>query len=298
MSSSAPAETTHPRVPHAPLRRLAAFVLAAALAAPFAASAADWAPNLTLAGIWHDNATNSENSADQLDSLQLNADILASQSYAFGLGDTLQLSGHAAGDWWPRYQELLGGAIGARAAWQHRFGADAFAAELSLEAAGDAVLAREHGRSGTQSAVTLALRKRLNNQWRAAVWHELGRLEARHAVYDRTSSETAVELGFDVSSVTRLTLTARYGSGDVVSYAETPSAALASIARVAQPVDTFDRPMIASSFDARTWSARAAYVRAIDPSSALVLAYEIRQTREQPVRITNQLLSVSLVHQF
>ena len=56
--------------------------------------------------------------------------------------------------------------------------------------------------------------------------------------------------------------------------------------------------MIASSFDARTWSARAAYVRAVDQSSAFIVAYEIRQTREQPVRITNQLLSVSIVHQF
>ena len=270
----------------------------AALVAAHGARAADWAPHLTLAGVWHDNATNATTSADQIDSLQLNADALASQQYDLGSHDALLFTGHAAGDWWPRYQELLGGALGGRAEWRHTFGVGTLAPVFSIEGSADAVLARDDGRSGTMSAVTVALRKRLNDHWRAAVQHELGRHDARHAVYDRTSSETSVELGYDATALTRLTLTARYRDGDIVSHATTPEAGVASIARVSQVVDTFDRPLVASSFEAKTWSGRAAFVRALDQSSAVVVAYEVRKTRASSVRFTNQLMSVSLVHQF
>lgn len=287
-----------PSGPRRLLRGKRLVLILASLAAALTARAEDWAPNLTLAGIWHDNATNAITSADQLDSLQLNADALASNAYQFGLGDTIQLTGHAAGDWWPRYQELLGGALGGRIEWRHTFGTDKLAPVFSVEGAGDGVIVREYGRTGTSSAATIALRKRLNDHWRASIAHEVSRFDARHAVYDRTSSETSIELGFDATDVSRLTLTARYRDGDVVSYAETPSAELASITRIAQTVDTFDRPMVASSFDARTWAARAAFVRAVDQSSAIVIAYELRKTRAQPVRFTNQLMSVSIVHQF
>lgn len=278
------------------LRHLA--VCVAAFAALRAPAADPWAPNLTLAGTWHDNATNAIDEADQLDSLQLTADLLSWRDYELGRHDTLRLTAHLAGDGWPRYRRLLSGAAGGRAEWRHTLGTDPFAPTFSVEAAGDAFFAAERGRSGTTSALTAALRKRFNPHLRGAVLHEVGRHDARHAVYDRTSSETTLELGFDVSPASRLTLAARYRDGDVVSYATSPSAELASVTRVAESVNTFNRPHVASSFNARTWAARAAYLRAFDDASALVIAYEVRNTRAQPVRFTNQLLSVSIVHQF
>lgn len=286
-----------PLLPRA-LGRATALVLLASLRFAHAAPGVDWAPNFTFAGIWHDNITNAVDSSDQLDSLQLNLDTLATNRYVVGPEDAVYFTGHLAGDWWPRYQELLGGALGARAEWRHTFGSGALAPVLSLEAGGDGVVVREYGRTGTSSSVTIALRKRLNDRWRAALTHEFGRFDARHAVYDRSSSETAAELGFDVNALTRFTLGGRYRDGDVVSYAATPSAGLIAITRVSESVDTFDRPQVASSFDARTWTVRAAFTRALDASSAIVLAYELRRTRAQPVEFTNQLISVAAVYQF
>lgn len=272
--------------------------LAATLTFALTGRAEDWAPNLTLTGAWHDNASNGIASADQIDSLQLHADVVASQRYSFGRHDALHLTAHFAGEWWPRFDQLLGGAAGARAEWRHMFGVGKLAPTFSIEGCVDAVTARETGRRGTSSGVMVELRKRLNTHWRVALSHEFARFDARYAVYDRTSSETAVELGYDLNDLSRLIVTGRYRDGDVVSYAENPSAELAALARVSQPVDTFDRPLIASSFDARSWAARVAFVRALDEFSAIVVAYELGKTREQPLEFTNQILSVAIVHQF
>lgn len=273
-----------------------AFAIAFTLA--HASRAENWAPNLTLTSAWHDNASNAIDSADQIDSFQLNADLVASQRYEVGRNDALYLTAHLAGEWWPRYKQLLGGGAGARAEWRHTFGTGPFASTFSVEGGADAITARETGRRGTSSGVSVELRKRLNDRWRAALIHEVARLDARYSVYDRTSSETAVELGYDFNDLSRIIVTGLYRDGDVVSYAETPGDDLVALARTSLPVDTFDRPQIASSFDARTWGARVALVRALDQSSAIVVSYELRKTRRQPLEFTNQILSIALVHQF
>lgn len=279
------------------LARLAlAFVAAAAASALLAAD--DWAPNLTTTAAWHDNATQAVASADRLDSLQLNADLLSAKDYALGRAGTLRLTAHLGGDWWPHYRKLLSGAAGGRADWSHALGTGALAPLFSVEAGADAIYASERARAGTASAVTVALRKRLNDRVRVLVQHELSRHDARHAVYDRTGSETTAELGYDPSPRSRLTLGARYRSGDVVSYAATPSAELASVTRVAEVTNTFDRPLVASSLDARTWAGRVAWLRAFDDASAVVAAYELRSSRAAPVRFRDHVISVALVHQF
>src|SRR5258706_14108449 len=103
------------------------------LALSVSVRADDWAPNLTASAIWHSNATQANRSADQLDSLEIKGDILASQRYPFGRDDSLHLSGHFAGDWWPRYNGLLGGAAGGRGEWRHKFGGDAHPPHAALE---------------------------------------------------------------------------------------------------------------------------------------------------------------------
>jgi hypothetical protein len=56
--------------------------------------------------------------------------------------------------------------------------------------------------------------------------------------------------------------------------------------------------MTAYRIDATTWSGRAALVRALDDSSAIIVSYEYRNTIRGPLRFPNHLLSVALVHQF
>ena len=103
------------------LHRFALIPAALATVATTQAAADNWAPNLTATAAWHSNATYADRSSDQFESLQLNADILAGRRYPFGRDDALVLTGHFAGDWWPRYNDLTRGAAGGRAEWRHQF---------------------------------------------------------------------------------------------------------------------------------------------------------------------------------
>lgn len=278
-----------------------AFAVALVLSAPLARAATpgqEWAPNVTTSALWHDNATNALTSADQLDSLQLNADLLSSNDYALSPTDTIRLTAHLGGDFWPRYRKLLAGAAGGRAAWLHTFGPDPLAPSLSLEAGADALYSGERARNGTLSFALVSLRKRLNPQVRVTVQHEFSRHDARAAVYDRTANESAIELGYDATPQSRFSLGLRYRTGDLVTYAATPGPELAALTQASLATDVFDRPLIASSIDARTWSTRLAYSRALDNSSAIVVAYELRQNRASPLRFENHVLSAAFVHQF
>lgn len=276
---------------------LAAAFLGTAATATHAAST-DWAPNVTWTGAWHSNATNAPASADKLDSLQLNADLLSSRDYQLGASDTIRLTAHLNGDYWPRYRKLLTGAAGGRAEFRHTFGVDALAPSFSIEAGADSVWSGERAREGTSSFASAAIRKRLNDRLRATLSHEVGRLDARGAVYDRTSNETSLEFGYDLTPKSRLTLTARYRSGDIVSYSDPNSLALLAGGRDSVITDTFDRPLRAAAYDARTVSGRVAYVRAFDDASALVIAFEARKNRADSLRFNNEILSVGIIHQF
>lgn len=266
---------------------------------PFpSARADDWAPNLTLAGVWDSNVTNAELESDQIDSLQFKADLLASKRYGLAANDSLHLSGHAGGEWWPRYDGLLNGAVGGRIEWRHKFGLGALAPVFAAELAADGVQAREDGRSGSTTALTLSLRKRFSDTLRLTLWHEIARKDARFAVFDRQGNETTLELDRDFNEVTRLTLGVRHRNGDILSYATPPRPDLVDLAPNRLAVDTFDRPMTAYSIDARTWSARGAVTRALDDSSAIIAAYEYRQTKRGTLSYGNHLVSIALVHQF
>jgi len=258
----------------------------------------DWAPNLTVHATWHDNASNAESSADQIDSLALGTDILSSQRYKLGNQDVFQLTGHFAGEWWPRYADLLGGAVGARAAWLHTFGAGNLAPVVSAEIGGDLFESRESGRRGAAAALTLALRKRFNDQWRGAITQQFDRRYARAAVFDQEATETTIELSYDLTDVARLTLGALYRDGDVVTYSGNPRGEVAAIASAQRELDTFGRPMTAYSVDARTWGAKVSVVRALDESSAIIASYAWSSTEGKPVQFMNQRLSIAIVTQF
>src|SRR5688572_13118540 len=226
----------------------------------------EWAPNLTATAAWHSNATNAEHSDDQLDSLQIHADILASHRYPLTRDAAVRRSASFAGGWWPRYDALLRGAAGGRAEVGHRFGPDPVAPEIAVEGTADWVEAREGGRRGTASAVIASVRKRINTLSRATVWHEVSWFNARLGTYDFAASETAVELDRDLTSVMRLTLTGRFRSGDIVTYASGSRADLEDRAPHRVETHTFDRLMTAYRLDAQTWSGRISLVRAVDDS--------------------------------
>jgi hypothetical protein len=262
------------------------------------AHAEDWAPNLTLTGTWESNATNANVSTDQIDSLRLDGSLLSTQRYALGRDDALHATAHLAGQWWPRYNGLMSGAAGGRLEWRHQFGVDPLAPIVALQGAADAVAAKETGRRGVLVGATLSARKRFNDFTRGTFAHEVSWFDARYGVYDRAASETSFELERDLNHVTRLSLTTRFRDGDIVSYAAGPRADLEALAPQRIETDNFGRTMTAHRIDAQTWSARAAFVRALDDSSAVVVAYEWRHTKRDTLRFTNHLMSVALVHQF
>ena len=257
-----------------------------------------WAPNLTAAATWDSNASNANLSTDQIDSLRLSADVLASGQYPLGRDDTAHVTARVGGEWWPRYDALASALAGGRLEWRHTFGPGPLAPTLSLQGAAEAVTSRETGRRGVGYGFTVSGRKRFNDFTRGTIAHEVSWLDAEAGVYDRGASETSVELERDLGALTRLTLTARFRDGDIVSYAAAPRPDLAAIAPQQLDTDTFERPMTAHRIDARTWSARGAFIRALDDSSAVVVSYEFRATKRAPLSFANHLFSVALVHQF
>ena len=284
-------------LPRAVFKRLP-HLLVLVFAASAALAADDWAPNLTASAVWHSNATHADQSEDQLESLQINADVLASQRYPFGRDDSVRLSAHFAGDWWPNYRELLRGAAGGRAELRHQFGADPLAPVIAIEGAADVVEARESGRSGLSTGVTASLRKRLNDLTRVTVWHEVSWYNARLGTYDFGASETALEIDRDLTRTTRLSLVGRFRTGDILTYATGLRPDLEDRAPHRIETDTFDRPMTAYRIDALTWSGRLSLVRALDDTSAIQLAYEYRRSTRGPLSFPDHLLSVAMIYQF
>ena len=285
------------KFPRAVFHRLPLF-LGFVLAASAAMAADDWAPNLTASAVWHSNATYADQSDDQLESLQINADVLASQRYPFGRDDSVRLSAHFAGDWWPNYRELLRGVAGGRAELRHQFGSDPLAPVIAIEGAADIVETRESGRRGFSTGVTASLRKRLNDRTRVTVWHEVSWYNARLGTYDFGASETALEIDRDLTRTTRLTLAGRYRTGDILTYATGLRPDLEDRAPHRIETNTFDRPMTAYRIDAITWSGRVSLVRALDDRTALQLAFEYRRSERGPLSFPDHLLSVAMIHQF
>ncbi len=262
------------------------------------ARADQWAPNLTLTTTWQDNASNSDRAADKISAWQINADIVANERYGLTGSDAVHFGFHVGGDWWPHYRNLLSGAVGVRADWEHKFGLGALAPIFSVELSGDQIAARETGRRGTSASVAFALRKRFNDAWKASLTQDFSQLYARYAVYDRQGATTTLEVSRDLGEVSRLALSAFFRAGDVLSYATPPRPDIVPLAPNRMPVTTFDRPFVAYSVDAHTVGGKIAYIRALDPSSAVILGYEVRRTERDALRYVNQLVSLALVHQF
>lgn len=272
------------------------------LLAPIAAFAAaptfDWSPNLTLSAAWLNNVTNGEAVWDRIGAMQFGGDVVASSRYAVSPHDTFHLTAHFAADWVPRFYALTRGAAGARLDWQHTFGDDAFAPVFTIEGGGDAVAATEAARRGTDGAVTLRLQKRFEHGWRAALIQRFDRYAAHSPVFDNRSSTTAIEIGRDLNNATRLTLTGSWRDGDVVTYAQYHRPDLLAIAHAYAPLPTFHQNMTAYSATGKTIAGKLALVHATSESAAIELAYEYARTSGTDLRFANQVISLSIIHQY
>jgi hypothetical protein len=293
-----PVNASQPLPPSRRPSGLRPLLILLAAAATANTHAQDWSPNLTTTATWHDNATNAKPAADRISGLQLQADLIASRRYAIGRDDAIHPALHLAGEWWPRFDGLTLGAAGVRLEWRHKFGLGALAPVFSIEAGADAVAVRESRRRGTSSVLLATFRKRFNDTTTITATQEFTDHNARAAVFDRKASETAVEVGRDLNATSRVTLRLAYRDGDVLSHATPPRPDLVALAPNRREIDTFGRPLTAYSLEARTLGAKAAFIQAIDRNSAAILSYEWRQTKRDPVRYLNQLVSLAVVHQF
>ena len=268
-------------------------------ASPSSATApGGWAPNITTAATWNSNATNANNSADIVGALQLRTDLAAATRLALDTDNTLLVGVNLGAEAWPRFDGLDRASFGPRLTWQHKFGLGALAPVFSVELAADAVGARESARNADAGRVIFALRKRLDDATRLALTHERARENAREFVFDRTGAETALTVTRDLDEPWSLAFTARWREGDVLSYATPPRPDLVALAHTRVPNNTFDRPFVVYSVDARTLTGALALTRTIDSATALTFAYEWRDTTRGPLHYTNHLVSATLVRQF
>jgi hypothetical protein len=269
------------------------------LAAFAAAPVSDWAPNLTTRAAWLGNIDNGEAVWDRIGALQLDADVLATGKYDLSRVDAVHLTVDFGGNWVPRFNNAGRAYAGGRADWQHTFGHDEFAPIFTIEGGGDYVWAYENGRRGFAGELTLKMTKRFARVWRAGLSERFDELDAHHHVYDSRSNETTVQLGRDFNNdATRLTFTARYRDGDVLTYAQYHRPDLEAIAREFEAVNTFKMPMRVYSAQAKTVAGRIALMHATAEDAAIVLAYEYAQTKGTGVKFANQIVSLSFVHQY
>ena len=273
-------------------------LFAALLTLAVAARGENWAPNVTVSGTWNDNVTNANLSTDKLSSFQTEAVAVLNDRFNLTASDSLHAGIQLAGEWWPEFSGLSRALAGVRGEWRHKFGLGPHVPIFSLEAAVDFVAANESYRSGTRAGGTLGYRQRFSDRWLLVATHEFSHYAARNVVFDRQGHETALELGHDLSELTRVSVRLSYRRGDVLSYATPPRPDLVALAPHRIAVDTFDRPMVAYSVDARTVGAKVSAIRALSEESAAIVSFEWRESERTGLRYVNQLVSFSLVHQF
>lgn len=270
----------------------------ALLFVPLAAVAQDWAPNITVAATWQDNATNASRASDEIGALLLRADLATARRFSPARDDSLILEGRVAVEAWPRFDGLNRAEFGAATTWRHKFGLGAQAPVFSVELAASATAAHESARAGLAGGATLAWQQRFSESTRVKISHELSRYDARAAVFDRTAGETALEVTQSLNERWLLAFTARARHGDVVSYATPPRPDIVALAKVRTANTTFDRPLVVYSLTARTLGGSLALTRTLDERTALSFSYEYRETEKDALRYVNHLVSTVLVRQF
>lgn len=249
---------------------------------------------------WQDNATNTEVAADILPAFQFQLAAARTHRIALSRDDALLLTGRLTAESWPRYDGLDRTALGLQVVWQHKFGLGAAAPTLRAEFSGDAVAARESGRTSRFGTATLAYRQRFAQLTRVELGHRWLRNDANDLAFDVTARELFARVSHQVGSDWQLTLGARRRFGTALSYSAPPRPDLVKLGKPITFVTTFDRavPWIAYYFDARTDALEFEASRLIGRKLALVLSAEYRETAHGNVIYFNRVVSVALVRPF
>ncbi len=276
----------------------ASLFLLVVLASPLARAIGDWAPNLTVTATCNDNLSNADRSSDRVGAFGFDAALSSSHRIGLSPSDALIFSGRIDAHSVPRFDALNHLTLGPAATLQRKFGLGPSAPILSLTAAVDTLLARDEDWRGLAGAVTVAWRQRLTDLTLLRIAQEFSRFDAKGALYDRTAAETSLNVTHPLAASWELGAVARLRFGDALSYATPPRPDLVNLARVREPEDTFDRPMVAYSFRARTLSAGLSLLRLLDDRTSLALAAEYRLTEKSALHYVNRLVSATLAHQF
>lgn len=279
---------------------LLALLIAPALPPPIARGASAWPLTFSATAFWHDNVTNADHDADILSAFQTITEVTASHRHLLGRNDSLLLGARAFIDLWSRYDGLDRTALGASAAWQHKFGLGPYAPTVRAEITGDHSFARERDRSAAAGTATLLFRQRFATLMRFQFAHEWSRTDARALAFDRTGQETSAQLGRQFGDAWDLTFIIRRRHGTVLAYSSPPRPDLLAKGKQLTFSPTFDRatPFVAYYFDARTIACAVRASRTFGPRLALVLSTEIRDTTHGNESYQNRLATVALVHGF
>jgi hypothetical protein len=276
----------------------AGVVLLAGGLLPLAGRADPWRPHLAVEAVWHDNASNANRPADEIEAFEMRSNLAFSHRLALARNDSLHFTAQASADWWPRFTALQQPTLGGSVEWQHKFGLGAQAPVVGLEVLGASVLASDRNRRGTLTRTALTLRKRFNDIWRATLSQDISRHDARLAVYDRQGAETALTVDRPLGQTWHLAVRGSYRDGDVLSHGTPPRPDLVALAPNRTPVTTFDRPMVAYAIDASSIAGEATLSRALGARSSLSLGFTHRVTRRTPLRYVNNFVSAGFGHQF
>jgi hypothetical protein len=265
---------------------------------PVAARAAPGRPHLDVTATWHDNASNANRPGDQIDAVETRADLTFFHRVGLARNDSLHLTAHAGGSWWPRFSALHQHTLGGRADWQHKFGLGPQAPIIGVELSAAAALARDRDRRGTSTAALFSLRKRFAEVWRATLTQDFARHDARSVVYDRAGSETAVIVDRSLGEAWHFAIRGSYRDGDVLSHGTPPRPDLVALASNRIPVTTFGRAMVAYSIEACSMETGITLTRALGPQSSARVGYGHRETSRSHLRYGNNFVSAGFAHQF
>lgn len=257
-----------------------------------------WQPSLAATATWNDNASNAERASDEIGALQLRADASARARHALPDGMALVYGASVSAEWWPRFNDLDEIAAGPQIELQRKFGLGPLAPIVALGGNARLVGAQDSDRAGIEGDVRLEFRKRLSDFVRVGVSGELSRHSANASVFSRTGRALAASLDYDLDDVWRLSISAQWRDGDVVSYATPPRPDLVAIARVRQASTAFSRPMIVYAIRAHSLEPTASLSRALDEETSLTVSVGVRDVRAGEFSYVSRFVSFGLGRRF
>jgi hypothetical protein len=276
-----------------PLKRL----LPLLVVLPAIVFAGEWSPTGEVAVTWNDNVTNASAAADRIGTLQTTANIEATTRHSLTAADAIFAGAHLSAESSPRFEALTTVSVGPQLRWQHKFGVGPFAPVVFTDLALDVIAARDADRKGAAGSAAVGWRKRFA-ETTVTLREEFARADAREAVYDRSGAQSMAAIEYLFTESMHIDIATFWRRGDVVSYATPPRPDLVALAPHRITVDTFGRPFVAYSIAADTIGARIATSRTIGAESEISLGYEYRNTKHSGFRYVNQLVSLTLAHQF